>query len=41
MKTEHSGGKNGGGYWGSRKEAKTKSKKARRQDSKKAAKRED
>jgi len=34
-KTEHAGAKNGGGHWGSRAEAKTLSKKARRKDSKK------
>jgi len=32
-KTEHAGAKNGGGFWGSRAEAKTLSKKARRQES--------
>ena len=31
LKTEHSGGKNGGGFWGTRAEAKTMSRKARRQ----------
>lgn len=30
IKTEHSGAKNGGGYWGKREEAKRKSSKARR-----------
>ena len=30
MNTEHSGGKNGGGYWGKREEAKNLSDKARR-----------
>lgn len=30
MRTEHSGAKNGGGYWGTRADAKTKSNKARR-----------
>jgi hypothetical protein len=30
LKTEHSGAKNGGGYWGLRIEAKSVSKKARR-----------
>lgn len=29
-KTEHSGGKNGGGFWGTREEAKTISKRRRR-----------
>ena len=37
IKTEHTGAKNGGGYWGTRKEAKTYSKKARRSADKKAA----
>ncbi len=32
-KTEHAGAKNGGGYWGSRHEAKTVSKKIRRSQS--------
>ena len=36
-KTEHSGAKNGGGYWGPRSEAKAVSKKARRGDAKKLA----
>lgn len=31
-KTEHSGGKNGGGYWGTREEAKNVSKKIRRKN---------
>ena len=35
-KTEHSGAKNGGGYWGTREEAKTLSKKLRRATGKKA-----
>lgn len=35
-KTEHSGAKNGGGYWGKRAEAKTLSKKKRRANDKKA-----
>jgi hypothetical protein len=30
LKTEHAGAKNGGGYWGKRVDAKTKSKKLRR-----------
>lgn len=30
IKTEHNGAKNGGGYWGTREEAKHKSKRARR-----------
>lgn len=34
MKTEHTGGKNGGGHWGTRDEAKTLSKSARRRDDK-------
>jgi hypothetical protein len=34
-KTEHSGAKNGGGYWGTREEAKKLSKKLRREKSKK------
>ncbi len=33
-RTEHSGGKNGGGYWGKRHEAKKISKKHRRQNGK-------
>jgi hypothetical protein len=33
MKTEHSGAKNGGGFWGPRAEAKTASKKRRRRKS--------
>ena len=35
VKTEHSGAKNGGGYWGPRAEAKKVSKKLRRQRAKK------
>ena len=38
MKTEHNGAKNGGGMWTSRADAKRVSKKARRQNGKKAAK---
>jgi len=34
-KTEHSGAKNGGGFWGTREEAKTLSRKARREIGKK------
>lgn len=34
-KTEHSGAKNGGGYWGSREEAKKTSNKTRRANDKK------
>lgn len=37
-KTEHCGGKNGGGYYGKRKEAKNVSKKLRRGNDKKAIK---
>jgi hypothetical protein len=37
-KAEHSGAKNGGGHWGSRVEAKTLSKKTRREVSKKLIK---
>lgn len=33
-RTEHSGGKNGGGYWGTREEAKSRSKILRRQNDK-------
>lgn len=33
-KTEHSGAKNGGGYWGPRSEAKKESKKLRRRNAK-------
>lgn len=33
-RTEHAGGKNGGGYWGSREEAKSRSKIVRRQNDK-------
>lgn len=39
-KTEHSGAKNGGGYWGTREEAKEKSNKIRRQHDKKIVKNE-
>ncbi len=39
-RTEHAGAKNGGGHWGRRTEAKTISKKARREDSKKILKEE-
>jgi hypothetical protein len=35
IKTEHSGAKNGGGYWGKRAEAKQISKKQRQADTKK------
>ncbi|MHA2067270.1 MAG: hypothetical protein ACXABY_23125 [Candidatus Thorarchaeota archaeon] len=38
VKTEHSGAKNGGGYWGKREEAKKVSNKARRENDKKEAK---
>lgn len=34
IKTEHNGGKNGGGYWGPREEAKNLSKRARRANGK-------
>ena len=34
LKTEHNGAKNGGGFWGPRKEAKELSKKARRENDK-------
>ena len=34
MKTEHNGAKNGGGYWGTRREAKAGAKKLRRRESK-------
>lgn len=34
LKTEHSGAKNGGGYWGDRAEAKAVSNKARRENGK-------
>jgi len=34
VKTEHSGAKNGGGYWGTREEAKKISKKLRRANAK-------
>ena len=34
-KTEHAGAKNGGGFWGTREEAKTLSKRQRRVNSKK------
>lgn len=37
-KTEHSGAKNGGGYWGTREEAKKISKKIRRNNSKRELK---
>jgi hypothetical protein len=37
IKTEHSGGKNGGGMWNNREAAKRISKKARRADGKKQA----
>ena len=37
-KTEHSGAKNGGGFWGQRAEAKALSKKARREQSKRLLK---
>ncbi len=37
VRTEHSGAKNGGGYWGKRAEAKKQSAKARRENDKKAA----
>ncbi|MBI3556557.1 MAG: lytic transglycosylase domain-containing protein [Deltaproteobacteria bacterium] len=40
VKTEHSGAKNGGGYWGSRAEAKRLSKKHRRENSKKEIRQE-
>jgi hypothetical protein len=40
LKTEHSGAKNGGGHWGTREEAKTLSKNARRSKSKKIIKEE-
>lgn len=36
VKTEHNGAKNGGGYWGTRKEAKAIAKKGRRANDKKA-----
>ncbi|MCH8497439.1 MAG: hypothetical protein LAT63_03100 [Marinobacter sp.] len=36
VKTEHSGAKNGGGYWGTRLEAKTRSRIARRKQSRNA-----
>jgi hypothetical protein len=39
-KTEHAGAKNGGGYWGTRLEAKTMSKKTRRKNAKKMIERE-
>ena len=39
-KTEHAGAKNGGGHWGTREEAKTLSKKARRINNKKDIKQE-
>ena len=39
-KTEHSGAKNGGGHWGTRVEAKTASKKHRRENDKKAIRKE-
>ncbi len=32
LKTEHAGAKNGGGYWGTRAEAKRKSNKVRRRE---------
>lgn len=35
MKTEHSGAKNGGGFWGTRREAKEASKRRRRRNDKK------
>jgi hypothetical protein len=35
IKTEHSGAKNGGGYWGTRAEAKKASNKIRRRNAKK------
>jgi hypothetical protein len=38
IKTEHNGAKNGGGFWGTRHEAKKLSKKARRTAGKKAIK---
>lgn len=38
LKTEHTGAKNGGGYWGCREDAKKKSKKKRRQKDKKETK---
>lgn len=38
IKTEHSGAKNGGGFWGKRAEAKKVSKKLRRTGSKKLTK---
>jgi len=34
LRTEHNGAKNGGGYWGTRAEAKARAKKFRRQVSK-------
>ncbi|MGB0454005.1 MAG: hypothetical protein ACPGJV_09860 [Bacteriovoracaceae bacterium] len=34
MKTEHTGAKNGGGFWGTREEAKKSSKKLRRENAK-------
>jgi hypothetical protein len=34
LKTEHAGAKNGGGFWGRREEAKTRSRSARRQQDK-------
>ena len=40
IKTEHSGAKNGGGYWGKREEAKTSSRKIRRANDKKEVKRQ-
>ncbi len=38
IKTEHAGAKNGGGYWGKRREAKKVSNKLRREAGKAAAK---
>ena len=40
LKTEHAGAKNGGGHWGTRAEAKSGSKKARRAADKRATKEE-
>ncbi len=39
-KTEHAGAKNGGGYWGTREEAKILSKKSRRATEKKTIQKE-
>jgi hypothetical protein len=40
IKTEHAGAKNGGGYWGKRAEAKRRSRRLRRKEDRKSARRE-